>query len=399
MNKSEPTYFHWRGVDLFNQPKHGRLSAQNKEELRQQLHQKGIILRRVTPASLFSRRIRTTHIIMWCKELAMMLDSKISLPQALILLSQNHTNETLSRVTQSLKTSMTQGLDFANALRLHPKLFSPLFCHVIAAGEASGTLAQVLHHWHQDEDKKHRAKQHLKTIMIYPVMTLILAMLVVFGLMFSVIPAFSALYTEFNTPLPGYTQCLIHFSAIIKSYGLVLLSSFGLLSYGVYQLLALNRTLKRYAHQLQLKIPILGSLLSHFILARATRLLSLMMKAHMPLLDALNVLSHAEDHHHYATSFKNIAASMSQGLAFHVAMNHEPLFPAQMVHMIRIGEESATLDEMLALLAYHEEHAWTDQMGVLEQWLGPVVMIFLGLLMAGLILALYLPIIQMGALF
>lgn len=402
--KSTNIEFTWEGVNTRGNRLEGTIAAKNISAAKAQLRRKGILVKKLKRktkllASLNKKTIKPADIATFSRQLATMIAAGIPLVQSLDIVAKGLDNPTLAELVTTIKKTVESGSPFAEALSKHPKYFDSLFCNLIDAGEQSGTLDVMLERIATYREKTESVKKKIRKALSYPIAVLVIAFAVTTILMVKVIPEFETLFSSVGGELPGFTQTVIHISEFFQSYWYVIV--IGLIILITTFILGRKRSEKfrRLSDTAFLKIPIFGKLLQKAAIARFCRTLATTFAAGMPLVNALNVSSKAAGNLAFQQAIIEIKDSVSSGDQFHYAMNATKRFPNMIVQMSAIGEESGELDAMMNKAASIFEEDVDTTVDSLSSLLEPAIMAILGVLVGGLVIAMYLPIFQMGQAF
>ncbi len=394
--------YRWTGVNRAGQTVQGLLHAKNATLAKILLHKQGIHPQKIRPSSILLKyfkktRIKSAHITHLTRALSALLQAQVPLLQAFELLKCSEENNRLKKLLAHIQDDIQSGLPLAKALAKHPKYFNPLFCHIIQAGELSGALIILLKQLSNHRETRDTLKQKIRKSLAYPMTILSIACCVTIGLLLFVVPQFQLLFESFHAHLPTATQCLILCATSIKKYGLILL----LTSIACLYML---RALYRHSHAtalacdtLILKLPLIGKTRRDMILARLTQTLSILLSAGLPLVEALKISASITNNLRYTEAIINTQTAITEGLPLQHTLEATGLFPNMMTQMVGMGEASGQLQNMLAHLAEQQNEALKHKLDVLSSLFEPIIMAILGLWVGGLIIALYLPIFQLGA--
>lgn len=390
--------FRWTGISRLGEPKFGQISANNRHEAKQKLRSQGFIIKSITAPPFWSRSLRPQDITQWIHHLTTLMHTGTSLIQALHMVSSCQTHPKMHALLMTIQTDLEAGLSFSESLQHHPKWFDPMVCALVALGEHSSTLGSVLEKIVAHQTKNQSLKQQLTTILIYPCIIIGIACSVSLHLLLNVIPQFQILFQNFHATLPLATRILLKISDWLNTYGgFAVLIGFGLLFafiLGYKRCLRLRQACSRYV----LKIPGIGQLCQFVYIARSFHALSIANQASLPLLDALQWIAPIAGNLCYQRAFLHIRTALLRGDSLRSAVHHTGLFPELVVNMLSLGEESGTLHTLLMDLT----HYYTQRIEFAIQWLNrfiePLLMVMLGLIIGGLVLAMYLPIIKLGTL-
>ncbi len=394
--------YRWVGVDRAGQTVRGQLQAKNATLAKITLHQQGIETHKIKQTHLFlkyfkSHRIQPAHITALTRQLKSLLEAQIPLLQAFDLLKSGTENPRIKKLLHQIQQDIQSGLSLADACRKHPQYFNALFCHMIQAGELSGALITLLEQLSNHQETREQLKQKIRKSLAYPITILSIASIVTTGLLLFVVPQFQLLFKSFHANLPAATQCLITCSEFIKAYGLMLFI------FSLFSILSLRYSYKKSRSialtwdMLMLKLPLIGATIQATILARFTQALSILLSAGLPLVDALNISAHISNNLCYTEAILSTKAALTEGHPLQRTLENTGLFPNMMTQVIGMGEASGQLKSMLAHLAEQQAAALAHKLDVQSSLFEPILMAVLGLWVGGLIVALYLPIFQLGA--
>lgn len=375
----------------------GQRRAAGVHHLRSQLRREGLAPVSVRPAlARPQRRIRGRDVVVFTRQLATLLGAGIALLQALQVTRQGLAHETMGQLIDQLRADLELGMPLSGALRKHPHVFSPVYAHLVEAGEASGRLDVLLDRLATDMEKTQALQSRVRTAMVYPLVVMVVALAVLVFLMVAVVPTFESVYASFGSALPASTQVVIGLSRGMLTWGP------WLLLIGAGAALWLSRhwrrseALRRAAERGLLRLPLLGALLHQAALARWSRTLSGLLRAGLPLVEAMGAAQGAAGYFVYADASLRIREELARGSSLHAAMAGTGLYPAMALQMCAVGEESGALDAMLGKLAEFHEREVDDGVAGMSSALEPALIVFLGAVVGALVVALYLPIFQMG---
>ena len=397
----QTTCYQWKGLTRLGEKRQGLIEATSKASARHELIQQGILAikiikkRQLWPGNPY-RTIKRIDIILLTRHLATFTKAGIGLMQSLAFFKKNHSNPKMAFLLSSIQTDLESGLLFTDALRRHPKVFNALFCGMIYAGEQSGTLDMMLDKMATHQEKRASIRKKVKKALAYPTAIALMAILVTAGLLIFVIPQFERLFTDFGADLPAFTQFVIYLSNVIQHAGFMIASVIGAC---VYAMLRIGRhvpALTHWQHMLILKLPIMGPIIQKTAIAQVSRTLSITVAAGLPLTDALDIVSGVTGNNLYASAIVAIKKEVSNGHSLCQSMQVTSLFPGLVTQMIAIGEESGTLEHMLSKAADFYEEDMEHAIDALHSLLEPFIMSLLGLLVGGLVVAMYLPILKLG---
>ena len=344
-----------------------------------------------------NKKIIPGDIAVFSRQLATMIDSGIPLVQSLDIVAKGHANKKMSALVETIKHEIEIGSTLAEALTKHPAHFNALFCNLVDAGENSGSLDIMLNKIAVYKEKIESIKKKIKKAMTYPLAVLVVALIITAGLLLYVVPQFESLFKGFGAELPVMTQIVIDMSAFMQTYWYYIL---GLLSALIYALIYARKNSSHFAYTFDralLKFPILGIILEKAAVARFARTLGITFAAGLPLVDALKSVAGATGNLVFSQFTEQISKEVSTGNTLNSAMTHTRLFPSMVVQMVAIGEESGTLEKMLGKVADFFEEEVDNAVDALSSLLEPLIMSVLGVLIGGLVVAMYLPIFKLGS--
>lgn len=346
-----------------------------------------------------AKKVSTEDISLFSRHIATLLTAGIPLIDGLTLLSESVPRGGLSTLTLKIKADLEQGTTLSDALSTHPQYFDALYCGMVQTGEQSGTLDLMLTRLALYQEKLASLKRKMKKALYYPITVMFVAFIVTSILLVKVVPTFDSLFKSFNAELPFFTRVLLKVSAILCTHGLYLLT--GLLGF-IMLILRLYRSHIRIRHGLQrlyLKLPLVGPLLEMLIIARFTQTLATTTAAGLPLTDALTSIAKATNHIVYQLAIRSLKIGILEGHSLSVRMKKTNQFPLMVVQMVHVGETSGRLTEMLEKISVIYQEKVDTAVDGLTTLLEPIMMIVLGIIVGGIVIAMYLPIFTMGTLF
>ena len=394
--------FTWEGTDRKGKKIKGESRAANPSMVKADLRRQGISPLKVRKKSaLFSstkkKKILPKDIAVFSRQLATMMSAGVPLVQSFEIIGRGHENPSMQQLVLSIKNDVESGSTLANALGKHPVYFDELVCNLIAAGEQAGILETLLDKIATYKEKTEALKSKIKKALFYPAAVVVVAFVVTAILLIFVVPQFQSLFSGFGADLPAFTLMVIGLSEWMQAYWWAVFAGVGAGIYGFSQ--ARKRSLK-FAHgldRLVLKVPIIGEILTKAIIARYARTLSTMFAAGVPLVEAMESVAGAAGNAVYSEGILQMRDNVATGQQLQLSMNQTGLFPNMVVQMVAIGEESGSLDAMLGKVADFYEAEVDDAVDNLSSLLEPMIMSVLGILVGGLIVAMYLPIFKMGS--
>jgi len=390
----------WEGKDRKGNKSKGELTGSNLALVKAQLRKQGIIPDKVKkkPKPLFggSKKITPFDIAMLTRQLATMMKAGVPLVQSFDIVTDGLENKGLQELVMSIRNDIASGTSFAGALRKHPKHFDDLYCNLVDSGEKAGALEKMLDRIATYLEKTELLKKKVKKAMTYPIAVVVVAIVVTAILLVKVVPQFEALFQGFGAELPVFTQMVVQLSEWMQSWWFVVL--LGIVG-TIFLFKEVNRRSQKFSDFVDkyiLKLPVVGEILDKSAVAKFGRVLSTTFAAGVPLVDALDSVAGATGNAVYRDAIQRIKNDVSSGTQLQASMRQQDIFPVMAVQLTAIGEESGNLDEMLEKVAEHYEGVVDDMVDNLTALMEPMIMSVLGVLVGGLIIAMYLPIFQMG---
>ncbi|MEC8523293.1 MAG: type II secretion system F family protein [Pseudomonadota bacterium] len=397
--------FAWEGINRRGQNAKGEIVALNSAYAKAQLRKQGIEPRKVKKVAepLFGiggansgKKIKPSDITFFTRQMATMVKSGVPLVQAFDIVSDGVDNQKLKNVIHDVRDSVSSGNDFAAALRKYPQYFDDLTCNLIESGEQAGTLQTMLEKVAVYKEKTEALKSKIKKAMTYPAITLLVAFGVTLILLIKVVPSFEDMFSSFGAELPAPTQFVVNLSEWVQQYYLYIIALFIIAGVIFVQALRRSDEFRDRFEAFSLGTPVFGDLIRKAAIARYARVLSTTFAAGVPLVDALQSVAGAVGNSVYRRAVLDIRDEVAAGQQMHLSMRSAKVFPNMVVQMASIGEESGALDDMLAKAADYYEDEVDSAVDNLTSMIEPAIMIFLGVVIGGLIVAMYLPIFQLG---
>ncbi len=395
------TPFLWEGTDRRGKKIKGKSLAANEAAVRADLRRQGVVPSRIRKQSksLFGGRGKITpgDIAIFSRQLATMLAAGIPLVQAFEIVGNGHENQAMQKLILAIKADVEGGSALAEALAKHPLYFDDLFVNLVEAGEQAGALETLLDKIATYKEKTEAIKKKIKKALTYPAAVLVVAFVVTTILLIFVIPAFEDLFSGFGADLPAFTQMVIDLSVFVRQQGwiLSLLIIAGVSAFFYFK--KRSRAMRHFLDRMILKVPAIGPIIQKSAIARYARTLSTMFSAGVPLVEALESVAGATGNIVYEVAVMQMKDEVATGQRLQQAMENTDLFPNMVIQMIAVGEESGSLDEMSAKVADFYEEDVDNAVDNLSSLLEPMIMAILGVLVGGLVVAMYLPIFKMGA--
>lgn len=394
--------YHWEGINRSGERINGIIESNSIAIAKASLRKQGVIIKKIAKKRkpLFdkkNKKINSADITAFTRQLATMIEAGIPLVQSFDIVSKGQKNERVQALIEAIKKDVETGLTLAESLQKYPNFFNELFCNLVDAGERSGSLDTMLDKVATYKEKTETIKKKIKKALTYPMAVMVIAFLVTAALLIFVVPQFESLFKGFGADLPAMTRMVVDLSTFFQSYWYLI---FGAIGAGVYCFIRAKNHSARFAHSVDrmlLKCPVIGSILEKAAIARFSRTLSITFAAGLPLVDALKSVSGATGNILYAEATLKIREGVSTGQQMHAAMDNTHIFPNMVVQMISIGEESGALEQMLTKVADFYEEEVDNAVDSLSSLLEPIIMSILGVLVGGLVVAMYLPIFKLGS--
>ena len=390
----------WEGTDKRGKRVRGKSIAASEAALRSDLRRQGLVPVRIKKQTkLFSGggKVTVADIAVFSRQLATMLAAGIPLVQAFEIVGAGHDNPAMQRLILSIKADVEGGTALAEALARHPLHFDDLFVNLVEAGEQAGALESLLDKIATYKEKTEAIKKKIKKALFYPAAVMVVAVLVTVILLVFVIPEFENLFKGFGADLPGFTQAVINLSKFVQNQGWLLAITTAGGIYGFIWIKKRSRKVRHILDRMSLKAPIVGPILTKAAIARYARTLSTMFSAGVPLVEALESVAGATGNIVYENAVMRMRDEVATGQRLQRAMENTNLFPNMVVQMIAVGEESGSLDDMSSKVADFYEDDVDAAVDSMSSLLEPLIMLILGVLVGGLVIAMYLPIFKMGA--
>ncbi|MTI50153.1 MAG: type II secretion system F family protein [Alcanivorax sp.] len=396
----KPATFTYEGIDRKGSRVKGEITGKGPALVRAELRKQGIQAKKVVKKREMSlggkKKIKPMDIALFTRQMATMMKAGVPLVQAFEIVSDGLENQSMREVVLKLKADVESGNNFAGALRQHPRLFDDLYCSLIESGEASGSLETMLDRVALYKEKTEALKQKIKKAVKYPIAVVCVAVVVTGILLVKVVPTFQELFQGFGAELPAFTQFVIGLSEGLQSNFLMILLVGAALIIGFTEGRKRSQGFHDAVDRLLLRVPVVGPITHKATVARFARTLSTTFAAGVPLIEALDACAGATGNVVYRKAVLQVKEDVATGQQLQFAMRSTGVFPAMALQMTAIGEESGSLDAMLAKVATYYEDEVDNMVDGLTSMLEPLIMAILGVLIGGLIIAMYLPIFQLG---
>jgi type IV pilus assembly protein PilC len=391
----------YKGLDKKGNKIQGEINGASTTIVRTILARQGITAKSVSKKAkpLFGssgKAIKPADIAVFSRQMATMMKAGVPLVQAFDIVADGLENPNLRKLVLSIRDSVAAGGGFANSLREHPKYFDDLFCNLVDAGEQSGALETMLDRIATYKEKTEALKAKIKKAMTYPIAVVVVAIVVTGILLVKVVPQFAATFSSFGAELPAFTLFVLHLSELAQQYWFIILLGMVGSTFAFKEGIKRSETFAYAVDKYILKIPIVGQILYLSVMARFARTLATTFAAGVPLIDALTSVAGAAGNKIYAAAIIRVREDVSTGIQLNTALKARAIFPTLLIQMSAIGEESGALDAMLDKVAVYYEEAVDNMVDSLTSLLEPIIMSVLGVLVGGLMIAMYLPIFQIG---
>jgi type IV pilus assembly protein PilC len=389
--------FVWEGRDRAGKVIKGEMRAGGKNVVHATLRRQGINVTKVRKQRLGGgKKITEKDIALFTRQMATMMKAGVPLLQSFDIVGKGHANPRVTKLLMDIRSDVETGSNLAAAFRKHPLYFDPLFCNLVQAGEQAGILETLLDRLATYKEKMIAIKSKIKSAMFYPVSIIVVAFVITAVIMIFVIPAFKQVFANFGADLPAPTLLVMAISDFFVTYWYLI---FGVVLGGIYGFFELWRrslAVQIAIDRFMLKLPLFGDIVRKSVIARWTRTLSTMFAAGVPLVEALDSVGGASGNYVYMHATKQIQQEVSTGTSLTAAMQNANVFPNMVVQMTSIGEESGSLDAMLSKVADFFEQEVDDSVEALSSLMEPMIMVVLGTLIGGMVIAMYLPIFKLG---
>ncbi len=389
--------FVWEGKDKAGKSVRGESRSTGDAVVRATLRRQGVMVSKIKKQGI-SRggSVGDKDITLFTRQLATMMKAGVPLLQSFDIVGKGHANPAVARLLMEIKTEVETGSSLTQAFRKYPLYFDPLFCNLVGAGEQAGILETLLDRLATYKEKILAIKSKIKAALFYPISIIVVAFVITAVIMIFVIPAFKQVFSSFGADLPGPTLFVMAISEFFVAWWWIMFPAIGGSIYFFFESWKRSFAMQVFMDKLTLKVPVFGDLIRKATIARWTRTLSTMFAAGVPLVEALDSVGGASGNQVYVQATKAIQNEVSTGTSLTVAMQNANVFPSMVIQMCSIGEESGALDSMLSKVADFFEAEVDDAVDALSSLMEPMIMVVLGVLIGGMVIAMYLPIFKMG---
>lgn len=394
--------FTWSGTDRAGNTNKGEIEAASQAMAKAQLRQQGIKPKSVKkkPKPLFGgqgKAIKAADIAIFTRQLATMLKAGVPLVQSFEIVEDGLEKPRMRELVRTIRSDVASGSGLAPSLAKHPRYFDDLFCSLIGSGEDSGTLEVMLDRVATYKEKTEQLKAKIRKAMTYPTAVICVALIVCAILLIKVVPVFAKTFQSFGSELPAFTQFVMDISDFVIAWWFVMLVGIIAIIFAFREIKIRSVAFSEWLDRLALRAPVVGGIVHDSVIARFSRTLATTFAAGVPLVDALNSTAGAAGNSVYAKAIRRIRDDVTSGTTLYNAIKVTGLFPNMLLQMVSIGEESGALDEMLDKVATHYEEAVDNAVDSLSSLMEPLIMSILGVLVGGLMIAMYLPIFMLGS--
>ncbi|HEU0198575.1 MAG TPA: type II secretion system F family protein [Nevskiaceae bacterium] len=394
--------FKWEGTDRKGLRVKGESVGASESTIKLSLRKQGINPLRVNRKSVFSsgkKRIKGQDIAIFSRQLTTMIGAGVPMVQALEIVGRGNPNPSMGRMVMEIKANVEAGHSLAESLAQHPMYFDDLYVNLVDAGERSGALETLLDKIATYKEKTESIKKKVKKALTYPAAVVVVAVIVTAILLYFVVPEFAALFQGFGGDLPAFTQMVVNLSNFVRADWWLIGGAIIIAIIAFGQVYKRSRDFRRFLDRVLLKLPVVGDVLYKSAVARFARTLSTMFAAGVPLVEAMASVARAAGNIIFTEAIMGMRDKISTGQRLQLAMQQTGLFPSMAVQMVGIGEDAGALDSMCAKVADFYEEEVDNKVDNLSTLLEPMIMVILGILVGGLVIAMYLPIFKLGQAF
>ncbi|MGE0556778.1 MAG: type II secretion system F family protein [Burkholderiales bacterium] len=390
--------FRWVGQDRAGKTVRGEMQATGEAQVNATLRRQGIKIVEVKKQRMGTGgTVTDKDITLFTRQLATMMKSGVPLLQAFDIVGKGHSNPAVARLLMTIKSDVETGMNLKQAFEKHPLHFDPLFCNLVGAGEAAGILESLLDRLATYKEKILGIKAKIKSALFYPIAIIVVAVVITAIIMIFVIPAFKEVFKSFGADLPTPTLIVMAISDFVVANWFFLFGGAGVAIYAFFWTWKRSTKMQIFMDRLILRVPVFGDLIRKSSIARWTRTLATMFAAGVPLVEALSSVAGAAGNYEYYVATKKIQSEVATGASLTSSMQGADVFPSMVIQMTMIGEEAGSLDAMLGKVADFFEQEVDDAVEALSSLMEPMIMVVLGTLIGGMVIAMYLPIFKLGS--
>jgi type IV pilus assembly protein PilC len=395
---TKETVYEWEGKDRNGKLVRGETRASGENQVQASLRRQGVTPTKIKKRRMSSgKKIRPKDMAIFTRQLATMMKAGVPLLQAFDIVGRGNANASVTKLLNDIRTDVETGTSLSAAFRKYPMYFDNLYCNLVEAGEAAGILEQLLDRLAIYMEKTEAIKSKIKSALMYPISVVVVAFVVVAVIMIFVVPSFKAVFSSFGADLPAPTLFVIAMSEFFVKFWWLIFGGIGGGFYFFMQAWKRSEKVQAVMDRLLLKIPIFGTLIEKSCIARWTRTLSTMFAAGVPLVEALDSVGGAAGNSVYTRATEKIQQEVSTGTSLTAAMSNANIFPTMVLQMCSIGEESGSIDHMLGKAADFYEAEVDDMVAGLSSLMEPIIIVFLGTIVGGIVVSMYLPIFKIGS--
>src|SRR5689334_13869493 len=396
--KVKELHFLWEGKDRHGKVVKGEMRAAGDHMVNATLRRQGIVVTKIKRQRTGSGgKVREKDVTLFTRQMATMMKAGVPLLQAFDIVGKGHANPAVARLLMDIKNEVETGNSLTSAFRKYPLHFDQLFCNLVQAGEQAGILDSLLDRLATYKEKILAIKSKIKSALFYPVAIIIVAFVITAVIMIFVIPAFKSVFASFGADLPAPTLFIMTISEYFVSYWYIIFGTIGGGGYAFFYIWKRSTKVQIFMDRALLRVPVFGDLVRKSAIARWTRTLSTMFAAGVPLVEALESVAGAAGNYEYYTATKKIQGEVATGSSLTSSMQGTDVFPSMVIQMVMIGEEAGSLDAMLSKVADFFEAEVDDAVEALSSLMEPIIMVILGTLIGGMVVAMYLPIFKLGS--
>ncbi|QIL69879.1 type II secretion system F family protein [Diaphorobacter sp. HDW4B] len=389
--------FEWEGKDRSGKVVRGEIRAAGENQVKATLRRQGVLATKIKKRRMRSgKKIKPKDIALFTRQMATMMKAGVPLLQAFDIVGRGNTNPSVTKLLNDIRSDVETGTSLNAAFRKFPMYFDSLYCNLVEAGEQAGILESLLDRLATYMEKTEAIKSKIKSALMYPCAVVVVAFVVVTVIMIFVIPAFKEVFTSFGADLPAPTLIVMGISEFFVAYWWLIFGVIGGGGYFFMQAWKRSEKMQRFMDRALLKMPIFGDLINKSCIARWTRTLSTMFAAGVPLVEALDSVGGASGNSVYSEATTKIQNEVSTGTSLTNAMTNANVFPSMVIQMVAIGEESGSIDHMLGKSADFYEAEVDEMVAGLSSLMEPIIIVFLGGLIGGIVVSMYLPIFKLG---
>ena len=395
---SKETVYEWEGKDRNGKLVRGETRASGENQVQASLRRQGVTPTKIKKRRMSSgKKIKPKDMAIFTRQLATMMKAGVPLLQAFDIVGRGNSNASVTKLLNDIRTDVETGTSLSAAFRKYPMYFDNLYCNLVEAGEAAGILEQLLDRLAIYMEKTEAIKSKIKSALMYPISVVVVAFVVVAVIMIFVVPSFKAVFSSFGADLPAPTLLVIGMSEFFVKFWWLIFGGIGGGFYFFMQAWKRSEKVQAVMDRLLLRIPVFGTLIEKSCIARWTRTLSTMFAAGVPLVEALDSVGGAAGNSVYTRATEKIQQEVSTGTSLTAAMSNANIFPTMVLQMCSIGEESGSIDHMLGKAADFYESEVDDMVAGLSSLMEPIIIVFLGTIVGGIVVSMYLPIFKIGS--